>query len=151
MTEVQLISRRATVGDLAAVTRLLVAAELPTAGLESQFPAQYVVAEAGGQLVAVAGLEVYGTSGLLRSVAVDTRFRCRGIGRRLVNELLDAASAAGVNRVYLLTLTARDYFERMGFAVLERTQAPLEIQRSEEYAGVCPASSAFMGRQIEVD
>jgi hypothetical protein len=65
-----------------------------------------------------------------------------------VEELLDRARGDGVEAVYLLTLTAREYFARLGFVAVDRAQAPAEIRRSEEFASICPVSSAFMGKQI---
>jgi hypothetical protein len=56
--------------DFDAVRQLLVHADLPEAGLLDQFPAAYVVAHGGAEIVGVAGLETYGPAALLRSVAV---------------------------------------------------------------------------------
>ncbi|MDC0681033.1 hypothetical protein [Sorangium atrum] len=60
----------AAAGDLDVVRELLAQSELPTTGLLDQFPAAYVVMRRGLELVGVAGLEMYGRAGLLRSVAV---------------------------------------------------------------------------------
>lgn len=70
--------------DLAAVLALVRAADLPTEGIASGFPDAYAVVRDGAEVVAVAGLETYGTYGLLRSLAVARSQRGAGLGRLLV-------------------------------------------------------------------
>jgi amino-acid N-acetyltransferase len=95
----------ATNENMAAVEALLAGAGLPLQGLADHFPDGYLVAERAGALVACAGLEVYGGSGLLRSVAVLPELRREGLGRVLVSELLDRARELRLDAVYLLTTT----------------------------------------------
>lgn len=139
--------RRARPDDLAAVERLLEAAGLPRAGLAEQFPAAYVVAESA-TVVGVAGLEVHGRHGLLRSVAVDPAWQRAGLGRRLVDDRLDAARRAELLSVALLTTTARAYFLALGFVGRERAEAPDAIRRSVEFASACPSEAAFLSLDL---
>ena len=62
--------RPARADDLAAVERLLTASHLPLDGVREALPT-FIVAEAGTDIVGVAGLEVCCDNALLRSVAVD--------------------------------------------------------------------------------
>ncbi|MFT3766407.1 MAG: arsenic resistance N-acetyltransferase ArsN2 [Minicystis sp.] len=135
--------------DADAVRRLLVEAELPAEGLLDQFPAAYVVARSGGVIVGVAGLETYGTTGLLRSVAVAPPHRRGGTGRALVTDRLAAARANGLEAVYLLTTSAADYFRRLGFSPAAREQVPVDLAASPEFAGVCPASATCLVLYVE--
>jgi amino-acid N-acetyltransferase len=50
--------------------------------------------------------------------------------------------------VYLLTTTAAPLFLRLGYSNLPRDAAPPAIKTSAEFAGICPASSAFMSKQL---
>jgi amino-acid N-acetyltransferase len=50
--------------------------------------------------------------------------------------------------MYLLTMTAEGFFERRGYRRVDRTQAPLAIKSTPEFASLCPASSAFMIKQL---
>jgi amino-acid N-acetyltransferase len=134
----------ATPQDVEPVRRLLVEAELPEAGLLDQFPSAYAVAKRDGQLVGVAGLEVYGASGLLRSVAVAPARRRSGLGRALVASRLAAAREARLEAVYLLTLSAADFFRALGFVPARRDAVPAAIAASPELAGVCPASATCL-------
>jgi amino-acid N-acetyltransferase len=123
---------------------LLHVANLPTEGFLEQFPAGYIVAESEGSVISVAGLEVYGAFGLLRSMAVSPEWRGRGIGKALTERLLELAGAMGLQAVYLLTTTAQGYFAGHGFAIVGRKKVPAGIRSSVEFASACPASAACM-------
>jgi amino-acid N-acetyltransferase len=137
--------RAATVDDRPAVERLLVEAELPLAGVADAL-ATFVVAEHGGALVGVAGLELCGGYGLLRSVAVDAEWRSRGVARALVDRVLADAEARQLSAVYLLTTTAARYFPRFGFVETGRDAVPADVAATEEFRSACPASALAMVR-----
>jgi amino-acid N-acetyltransferase len=133
--------------DLPSVHELLRHAGLPTAGVAEWLP-HFLVAEYEGEIVAVAGLEIYGPSGLLRSVAVRPEWRGTGLGRQLVDRLLSEAQARGTDDVYLLTTTAEHYFPRLGFACVTRDEVPERVQTSVEFTGACPSSAVVMQRKL---
>ncbi len=131
--------------DLPAALELLRREKLPEDGVDTQFE-RFVVVRDEARLVGVAGLEIHGEDGLLRSVVVDPQYRNEGVGGRLVGGCLAAAERAGLKAVYVLTTTARDYFLRKGFADCPRKEAPLPIRESWEYKSGCPSTAAFMRR-----
>jgi N-acetylglutamate synthase-like GNAT family acetyltransferase len=133
--------------DLPGALSLLRRAQLPVEGVVDQF-GNYVVVRDEGHLVGVAGIEVHGSDGLLRSVVVDPDYRGEGAGRSLVECALDLARRMGLTRLYLLTTTARDYFARQGFADCPRDQAPPAIRQSWEFREGCPSTSSFMSRSL---
>lgn len=90
------------------------------------------------------GLELYGREALLRSLVVRQLERGKGLGLALVRHAEAYAASRGVRSMYLLTLTAETFFQRLGYARLDRSAAPASIQRTSEFASLCPASSAFM-------
>jgi N-acetylglutamate synthase-like GNAT family acetyltransferase len=137
--------RRAVHADHEAVTTLLRDSQLPTDGL-AEWLDQFWVAEHQGRVVGMAGMERYGDSGLLRSVAVTQEWRGTGIGRTLVDRVLKEGRAAGVREVYLLTTTAEHYFPRLGFGCVDRETVPAALQASAEFKGACPASAVVMRR-----
>src|SRR6266446_5871224 len=108
------VIERAAPADLADILALLERCGLPQAGLEEAL-ATTVVAREAGRMVGCSALEVYGTTALLRSVAVDPLRRSHGLGSRLVQRALSMARQLRVHEVYLLTETAADYFPRFGF------------------------------------
>ena len=136
--------RAAAPGDLPPVRELLRAAGLPTEGVDT--PGAFVVAEAEGRVVAAAGLERHGRSGLLRSVVVDPAWRGRRVGEAVVSRVLAMADVSGLSAVYLLTTTADAWFPRFGFGAAPRDEAPPEIRCAGEFAALCPASAVLMVR-----
>lgn len=135
--------RPARAEDLPAAGALLERCALPVAGLGDQFPAGYVVA-GGASMIGLAGLEVHGGHGLLRSVAVEPGARDQGLGGALVADRLAHARALGLASVFLLTTTAPGFFAGLGFAPCERDRAPAELRATPEFAGVCPSSATCM-------
>lgn len=140
----------ARAADWPQVKGLLERSKLPLDGLDSKLE-HFVVARDGHAIVGVAGLEHYGSSALLRSVAVDDAWRGTGVGRLLVDRVLDKARALGVDDVYLLTTTAQDYFPKFGFACVKRDSLPAALGASEELRGACPASAVAMRRATSSD
>jgi amino-acid N-acetyltransferase len=139
--------RAGTEHDHAAVIALLEAASLPTAGVPATL-ADYLVADAGGEIVGVIGLEPYGRAALLRSAAVDPVCRGAGIGGKLVQGILEQARRRGVREMFLLTTTAEDYFPRFGFQFVPREEVPLSVRQSVEFREACPASAVAMRRAL---
>ena len=139
--------RAARPADLPAVEAMLHSADLPLDGLQEQFGPSYAVAEAGGAIIGVEGIEVYGDDGLLRSAAVDAAWRGRGVGDALTRDRLGWARGRGLRAVYLLTTTAGDYFPRFGFGRAERTVAPeasggwRPVAARPGRSVICPAAS----------
>ena len=140
--------RRAAAADQGAALQLLADLKLPSAGV-AEWWAQFTVAEAGGAIVGMAGIENYGSGALLRSVAVHPDWRSTGLGRMLVLAVLDQAYAGGARDAYLLTTTAEHYFPRLGFTVIPRAAVPAAVQASVEFREACPASAVVMHRPLD--
>ena len=139
--------RDALPGDLPAVLALLEGSQLPTAGVAEALP-HFVVAEDKGALVGVVGLEIYGSSALLRSVAVEESWRGSGVGRVLIDRALEIARASDIADVFLLTTTAEHYFPRFGFSCISRESVNPAVQCSVEFREACPASAVVMRKSL---
>jgi amino-acid N-acetyltransferase len=139
--------RDARSGDLPEVLVLLRKADLPSAGVPETL-SDFFVAEQDGRLVGVAGLEIYRSSALLRSVVVEDEWRGSGVGGRLIDLALEKARARGLEDVFLLTTTAQHYFPRFGFACVTREAVSQEVRASVEFQGACPASAVVMRRYL---
>jgi amino-acid N-acetyltransferase len=141
--------RSAGSADRDAIAELLSATKLVPLDETAQFGPQYAVAVIDdGTLVGVAGYERYGTDILLRSVAVLESWRSTGIGARLTADRLAHAKSQGCEAAYLLTDTARGYWERHGFSMIDRHVAPPSIMRSHEWSAACPVSATAMFRPL---
>jgi amino-acid N-acetyltransferase len=139
--------RSATPKDLPAVEQLLRNSELPTVGVKD-FINDFLVAEAGKDIVGVVGMEYCCNYGLLRSTAVAPDWRSKGVARQLVEQIIARAESRGTNALYLLTTTAERYFPSFGFEKTTRDAVPAEIQATDEFRGACPASATVMSRQL---
>jgi len=140
--------RAATAGDLPAVMALLEASRLPLAGVEG-YVATTLVAQRSARIVGCAAVEIHGTAGLLRSVAVDEARRGEGLGHQLTQAALDLARSRGVRRVYLLTTAAEAFFPRFGFRTLPRDQVDAAVRQSVEFTTACPASAVAMRADLD--
>jgi amino-acid N-acetyltransferase len=134
--------------DLPGALDLLGRSELTEQDVAEHWGHYFVVHEDDGRVVGVAGLEVHGEDGLLRSVAVDPDYRGQGLAASLVEAAMQRARRLRLRSVYLLTTTARDYFARRGFADCPRDEAPDAIRESWEFRAGCPSTAAFMKRPV---
>jgi amino-acid N-acetyltransferase len=130
--------------DLDAVSQLLAEAKLIPISPDAQFGPQYALATCNGKIIGVAGVEVYGEYGLLRSVCLDSKYRSLRIGAALVENRLEWAREQGLRSLFLLTSTAAKYWPRFGFVGIERNEAPEAIAQSHEWAAACPAEAPAM-------
>lgn len=94
--------------------------------------------------VGIIGLERFGEIGLLRSLVVIQDYRNKGYGRKICSCLIEHAKAEGIKELYLLTQTARKFFEKIGFKMIKRKDAPLKIKNTDEFSSLCPESAICM-------
>ncbi len=133
---------------LGEISALLQACGLPVEDL-AQTPHQvFFGMHKGAALVAVVGLELYDTVALLRSLAVSPAMRGRGLGRHLVSFAERYAEQRGIAHLYLLTETAGGYFAALGYGLLDRADAPPAIRNTAQFSGLCPATAAFMVKNL---
>ena len=134
---------RANAGDLSGIERLLKDSGLPIDGLRDHSGSLFVLKD-GQTLVGSIGLEVYGETGLLRSLAVAESHRGQGLGNKLYEHLLAESRFLGIRRLILLTTTAESVFSRRGFKVIDRSSLSGGILNSAEFKGACPATALCM-------
>jgi amino-acid N-acetyltransferase len=131
------------------IRQLLTISGLPHEDITPDHLRHFWVMSEKGQMIGVVGLEVFGRLALLRSLAVDPRFRNRGLGAQLTKKAEDYAASLKIDRLYLLTITAESFFLKRGYQKIERNSAPAEIQQTAEFQGLCPTSSVCMFKQIK--
>ncbi len=140
--------RKATASDRSAIIGLLVAESLPVADLDEQKISNFLVAEDGADLLGLIGVELYGTVGLLRSLVIASNARRSGLGSKLVGALESAADTAGVTELWLLTTDAQQYFERLGYRIIAREEAPASVRSTGEFSSLCPESACLMMKRL---
>jgi GNAT superfamily N-acetyltransferase len=134
--------------EIAPLAAALIAAGLPSDDILLPGRTLYRFSTASGETVGYGGLELYGSAALLRSIVVLPSQRGHGYGRSIVEHLTTQAAAAGVLDIYLLTTSARSFFEQAGFAVADRATAPATILGTTQAAGLCPASAPLLIKRL---
>jgi amino-acid N-acetyltransferase len=147
VVEAEMKIRDATSRDLQAVENLLSANDMPLEGVRENFTS-FVVAEDNNEIAGAIGLEKFGSVALLRSAVVSTHHRGSGVGRKLVECLLERAEREGIEELFLLTTRAEKYFPRFGFAPTIRSAVPAALKASAEFQGACPDSAVVMTRRV---
>jgi arsenate reductase (glutaredoxin) len=126
----------------------LSSAGLPTDDLAMPGRMFFRFRDADGTAAGFGGYELYGRDVLIRSVIVLPERRDSGLGSEIVALLLRKASAAGAMQAFLLTATARTFFERIGFAVIARDRVPPAILATREATELCPSSAPLLWRSL---
>lgn len=143
------LAQTIAVGPAPASARgLLAAANLPTSDLTDEQLTKFFYCGAAAAPSALIGIEIHGADALLRSLVVDPTLRSSGIGSALVAHAEAHAAKHDVGTLYLLTTTAEVFFAGRGYRRIDRSAAPAAIRSTKEFAGLCPASSAFMFKRI---
>ena len=132
--------------DIARVTQLLLENDLPAEDLQDNHALQLFACGSG--VDAVIGIEAYPSVGLLRSLAVRSTRRKRGIARALIEHVEAYAATRRIGELYLLTTTAEAFFLRLGYQPVARTSAPPAIRDTREFSDLCPTDSAFMCKRL---
>jgi amino-acid N-acetyltransferase len=87
------------------------------------------VVEKNGDLVGTCALHViWEDLGEIRSLAVDPCCRDLGVGRALVEKCLEEAAGLHLRRVFALTYQ-EEFFQRMGFEVVNKDRLPHKVWR----------------------
>ncbi len=124
--------RKAAHSDIKDIKTLLSFYYLDTEKVEKNLP-EFIVATLDNKVVGCACLDIEEVVEL-RSIAVLPSYRNKGIGSRLVDEILSRASET-TNVVYLRT-TSPAFFEKKGFQKLKNDEKKViwkECEQCEKY------------------
>jgi len=138
--------RAAIEPDLDDVLSLLIDEDLNIDGVHENI-GNFVVAVEGQGLVACGGAEAFQFVALIRSVVVHPDQRRRGIGRRIVRELLDRLASRGLREFYVVTEDAEPWFRKRGFKPCDRDEVHPQILVSTEFAHA-PEDAVVMRLQM---
>jgi amino-acid N-acetyltransferase len=87
----------------------------------------FVVFETDGMVHGCCGLHRFEDgSGEIAGLAIDSSYEQFGIGERLVRFLIDRARTEGISQLFVLTVQASDWFEKLGFEAATVDQMPPE-------------------------
>lgn len=144
--------RQAQAKDWPAVEGLLSGADLPVGDLAADRLDGFLVAldtlSTPPSVSGTIGLQAFGSTGLLRSLVVESGHRTAGIGHQLVKALEDQARSAGLTDLWLLTVDAEVFFWKLDYRIVERNKAPASIRGTREFTDFCPDSAHLMHKQL---
>jgi N-acetylglutamate synthase-like GNAT family acetyltransferase len=91
--------------------------------------------------VGFGGLELYGGDALLRSIVALPPVRHKGFGSAIVAALEEVAQLHNCRSLWLITTSAVEFFDRLGYARCDRAAVPSAIGTTTEFAALCPANA----------
>jgi amino-acid N-acetyltransferase len=87
----------------------------------------FAVYEEDGKILGCTGLAIlWADLAEVRSLAVDEKYRGRGIGTQLVQWCLEEGRRLKIRKIMSLTYEQR-FFEKLGFEVVEKETLPLKV------------------------
>lgn len=88
---------------------------------------EYVVAEEDGKVIGVGGLHIlWQDLAEVRSVAVDSNYIGKGVGRQILQKLEEEARYLGLPKIFALTLQT-EFFLKQGFQKIEHNSLPQKV------------------------
>lgn len=135
--------QKAKPSDLNLIKNILKTNELPYEDLETSNVELFLTYK-NAKFIGVIGLERFDDTGLLRSMTIEEKYRRKGYGKKICQKLFDYSKNTGIKELYLLTCTAKDFFEKIGFEVISRENVPDSIKSTTEFSELCPCSAICM-------
>ncbi|HAO46298.1 MAG TPA: arsenic resistance N-acetyltransferase ArsN2 [Ferruginibacter sp.] len=102
----------------------------------------------GEKMIGTAGLDIFPGCTLLRSISVLADLKGKGYGKKLNERIEVIAREKGIDALYLITHTAKDFFARQGYEVIDRVTAPEPIQQTDQFVSLCPSTAVVMKKQL---
>jgi len=140
--------KQAGAGDLKAIRQLLLKTSLPVEDVDDHLN-NFIVAQDGENIIGVVGMQLFGPDVLLRSLAVDPKFRGQGVARELSRRIVALAQEHAGKDFYLLTTTIPKLCEKWGYRKIDRKDVPEAIRNTAEFKGLCPSTAICMHQGLE--
>ncbi len=132
------------------IKQLLILCGLPQEDITPEHLHHFFVLKEKGQVIGLVGVEVLGPFGLLRSLAVDPRYRCQGFASQLTEKAEEYAASLKIEMLYLLTITAEGFFTKRGYQRVERNSAAFPVLGTTEFKNLCPISAVCMVKYLKM-
>ncbi|MGI5901383.1 MAG: N-acetyltransferase [Desulfitobacteriia bacterium] len=88
---------------------------------------EFVVAISQGKIIGTGSLHiVWNDLAEIRTLAIDERYQGQGVGRKIVEILLEEAVELQCPRVFTLTYQV-DFFQRLGFRLVNKEDMPHKV------------------------
>ena len=134
-------------GQDAALAATLTAAGLPIDDI-GEDGRRFFRFDDNGKVVGYGGFEPHGDHALVRSIVVAPALVGQGYGRSIAEAVMREAGKAGARQAFLLTTSAEAFFRHLGFAALDRADAPLAILNTRQATSIC-SSATLLARRLD--
>jgi len=138
----------ASSADESRIKELLSSCGLPHEDITTGHLRHFWVLKKQNQIIGVVGLEVFASSALLRSLAIDPDYRNEGLGSQLTRDAEKYARSLNLQKLYLLTTTAEGFFAKRGYKKVRREVLPDQVQGTAEFRTLCPVTAVCMAKAI---
>ena len=85
----------------------------------------------------------------MRSVVVLPPVRRQGIGAAIVASLELETQLHGCRNLWLITTSAAEFFDLLGYVRCDRAAVPSAIRATAEFATLCPANAEVLVKRFE--
>jgi amino-acid N-acetyltransferase len=128
--------------DYEDVISLLNQLDLPPDGVFEHFE-HFFVAKQDKEVIGVAGMEVYGNIGLVRSVGVAKNSQGLGLGRSMIEMIHRYAEENDLTKLFLFTDTAELMFLKFGYKTIQRHEIDERLKKSAEFK-ICESAPTMV-------
>jgi len=137
----------ASAADLDLIRATLSASDLPFDDIDEHV-GEFILARCEGATIGTVAVQYTGQAALLRSLCVVRDHRGRAIGTQLLAAIETKVARRGVLELYLLTTSAGAFFERLGFSMTSRSDAPPGIRSTAQFLTLCPSTAVCMRKNL---
>ena len=125
---------------------------MPVSDLESSGGVYFALADERDEAIGYCGYEtpIEGIA-FIRSCVVPETGRGKGAGRAMMTALMDRLAADGLSDFYLLTMDADPFFERFGFKIISRDDAPDAVRGTSQFALELCNGAVLMRRRSDAE
>lgn len=142
--------REAVEEDIKQIKSLLEECNLPVNDI-NEYIDNFVIAVQNNDIIGVGGYEKYGEIVLIRSIAVAKKYRGHSIGVNIYHLLESKIKYLGIKNIYLLTETAVEYFNKLGFTIKERKNIPDAVTQTKQCKELCPSTAIVMFNELVIN
>lgn len=145
----KLITCPLLIRERSALAAALETSKLPIEDIEAPGRLFWRFETVEGVPVGFGGLELHASEALLRSVVVLPPVRRQGIGAAIVAALELEARLHGCRNLWLITTSAAEFFDLLGYVRCDRAAVPSAIRATAEFATLCPANAEVLVKCFE--
>jgi N-acetylglutamate synthase-like GNAT family acetyltransferase len=144
----KLITCPLLIGERSALAAALKNSKLPIEDIEAPGRLFWRFETVDNVSVGFGGLELYAGDALLRSIVALPPVRGKGFGSAIVAALEAEAELRSCRSLWLISTSAAEFFDRLGYVKCDRAAVPSAISTTTEFAALCPANADVLVKHL---